>query len=339
MHFTIVPRVQPRAGRPVLAVGESSPGTTRAIFYLNVATLIWGSQHAVIKDLVSAAPPSAVNCARFCAAAAAAAPWLPGTAWRPATNASAARETWAAARELSLFTFAGFALQSVGLQSTSASRSAFLLYLNVKLVPLLALVLYGKESPLRVWASAAVAFAGTALLSFDGSPPNLGDAFSLGAAVASAAFILRLEQATQRGGSGGTTTSEAEADPAELNAATLACSALLFSCWAAADMALAGADGASAAGVAAAVGSHGFELAYLALVVTFGAQWLQAAGQSRVGAADAAVIFALDPLYAAVFANLLLGEELGPRGLAGGALVLAAVLLSRSTAVEREARD
>ena len=37
-------------------------------------------------------------------------------------------------------------------------------------------------------------------------------------------------------------------------------------------------------------------LLYLAVGVTFGAQWLQTLGQSSVSAADAAVIYALDPV-------------------------------------------
>ena len=83
--------------------------------------------------------------------------------------------------------------QAIGLQLTSASRSAFLLYLNVKLVPVLAFLLYGRSVPARTWASAAIAVLGTGLLTYDGNPPNAGDAWSLAAALSSAFFILRLE--------------------------------------------------------------------------------------------------------------------------------------------------
>merc|ERR1711924_402034 len=43
---------------------------------------------------------------------------------------------------------------------------------------------------------------------------------------------------------------------------------------------------------------------------------------------DAAVIFALDPVYGAFFAYLLQGEQLGRSGYVGVVLVLAAVLIS-----------
>ena len=65
------------------------------------------------------------------------------------------------------------------------------------------------------------------------------------------------------------------------------------------------------------------------VVTTAGAQWLQAQGQSRVSSQDAAVIYALDPVYAAGFSYLLLDERLGTQGLVGAGVVLAAVVLSR----------
>lgn len=95
--------------------------------------------------------------------------------------------------ELGLYTFLGFAFQAIGLETTTASRSAFLLYLNVKFVPFLAAVLLGRAIPGSTWLSAALALAGTCLLSSDGGGLNTGDAWCIAAAVASALFILRLE--------------------------------------------------------------------------------------------------------------------------------------------------
>ena len=59
--------------------------------------------------------------------------------------------------DLSVYLFAGYALQSLALLTTSASRSAFLLYLNVKFVPLLAHIVYKRRVPPAAWASAALA--------------------------------------------------------------------------------------------------------------------------------------------------------------------------------------
>lgn len=70
------------------------------------------------------------------------------------------------------------------------------MYLNVKLVPVFALLLFGRPVAMSSWLSAAAALLGTSLVLGDragGLPPNIGDALSLAAAAASAMFILRLE--------------------------------------------------------------------------------------------------------------------------------------------------
>ena len=119
------------------------PTETYAFLALNIATIIWGSQHAVLKNIVKTSSPAAVNAVRFSIAAALAAPWLPWNA-----HCHGARATWLAGAELGGWMFCGFSLQVYGLQFTSASRSAFLLYLNVKLVPIFALLLYGRQASL-----------------------------------------------------------------------------------------------------------------------------------------------------------------------------------------------
>ena len=303
-------------------------GVLPSLLALNLVTLLWGSQHAVIKGLVDATgSPDVVNAARFSLAALIALPWAPSL-WASAddgtdADADAAGATWAAGADLSLWMFAGYALQAIGLQFTTASRSAFLLYLNVKFVPVLAFLLYGRLVGARTWASAAVAVAGTCLLTYDGQPPNAGDAWSLAAAAASAVFILRLEAAGRN---------ERLLGPAALNAATLTCTAALCGAWAAAEVAL---GGSALDGVAETLREQAVPLLYLSLVTTAFANWLQAYGQQRVSAPDAAIIYALDPVYGSGFSWLLLGEGIGPQGLAGAGLILLGVLLSR-TAAEAE---
>ena len=96
------------------------PTETYAFLALNIATIIWGSQHAVLKNIVKTSSPAAVNAVRFSIAAALAAPWLPWNA-----HCHGARATWLAGAELGGWMFCGFSLQVYGLQFTSASRSAF----------------------------------------------------------------------------------------------------------------------------------------------------------------------------------------------------------------------
>ena len=63
--------------------------------------------------------------------------------------------------------------------------------------------------------------------------------------------------------------------------------------------------------------------ATLATVATF---WLQARFQGQTTAQRAALVFALEPVFATAFAWLLLGETIGWIGAFGAVLVLGAVL-------------
>lgn len=87
--------------------------------------------------------------------------------------------------------------------------------------------------------------------------------------------------------------------------------------------------GAAIEGVSAQAGLIG----YLAVVTTALTNWLQAVGQRSVPAERAAVIYAMDPVYAAGFAYLLLGETLGPAGLVGAGIITGAALWSQGAQV------
>jgi drug/metabolite transporter (DMT)-like permease len=226
--------------------------------------------------------------------------------------------------------FGGFALQAIGLESTTASRSAFLLYLNVKLVPLLSSTLNQTPVAKATWISALTAFCGTALLSFDGSPPNAGDGWSVLAALTSAFFILRLQEASaQCAGQG-----------RSLNAVTLLVVMLLCALWCAAvALARTGGDPLASIGtlhaeLGALVERDWLPLIYLGAVCTGLCNWVQTVGQRSVRAEEAAIVYSTDPLWAASFSWLALGERLGPRGWGGAALILAAAVSTQVLAIK-----
>jgi drug/metabolite transporter (DMT)-like permease len=168
--------------------------------------------------------------------------------------------TWRWGIELGIYMFLGFLFQAIGLQYTTAQKSAFLLYLNVKFVPFLGLLLYGRPITTLTFTSALAAFVGTTLLATGSSSSttiidesslssaaaasaasswNVGDAWTMAAAAASAMFILRLEKATTTT----TTTSHHNANDEEkttqnvvpsavdLNAASLVVVTILSGLW------------------------------------------------------------------------------------------------------------
>lgn len=160
---------------------------------LNSVAVLWGTQHVVIKSAIESYPEtSLMNFWRFTVSAVLFTPAL------ISTIKNNERETWRGGIELGIYTFLGFAFQAVGLETTTASRSAFLLYLNVKIVPFLAAVFLQREITPSTWGSAFLALSGTCLLSTDGGPINIGDFWCIAAAAASALFILRLEAFSRR---------------------------------------------------------------------------------------------------------------------------------------------
>ena len=142
---------------------SSSPGSktilSTSFLILNAVAVIWGTQHVVIKSSLDAFPsPSVLNFWRFATSAVL---FLPAFVRTMSTKNT---RTLRAGAELGLWTTLGFAFQSIGLLSTTASRSAFLLYLNVKIVPFLACLLLGRTISARTWVSALLALSGTSLV-------------------------------------------------------------------------------------------------------------------------------------------------------------------------------
>ena len=282
------------------AAPTQSTEATKAVQTLAFVTAAWGTQHSVAKaalDSVGDGHALELTAARFVVAALALAQFRPKD-----------EETWRWGAELGVWSFLGFALQTVGLETTTATRSAFLLYLNVKFVPLLELV-NGKTLPRGTWLSAFAALSGTLLLAADsdavGGSWAPGDTLSVLAALASACFIIRLEPASQKASS-----------PEGLASATaLSTSVLAF-------LAFAGRFQSSELSLPPSeVLVAAF---YLGLVPSALCGYLQTVAQRTVPPSSAAVVYATDPLWAAFFAYFALHERLGPAGLSGAALIAAA---------------
>jgi drug/metabolite transporter (DMT)-like permease len=265
---------------------------------LAALTAIWGSTFVVVKGAVDpgtpgAWPPGTFLCARF---------WLAAACFLP-FFLKRDRRLWLVGLELGVLLFVGYGTQIVGQTYTSVNRSAFITSTYVILVPLLASIAGHPVRPL-LWGCCTAALAGVGLLSFDGSPPNVGDLWTVGTAVAYAVYILRLESHSRR-----------YPAPA-LTGISLLAVALLAIPWVAAEPRPASPPPYVA-------------LVYLALICTAVVTWLQTVGQSMVTASQAAVVFTLEPLFASVFGYLFRGETLGPRGWAGAILIFAAAVCSQ----------
>ncbi len=278
------------------------------VLILVLITLVWGTTFVIVKETVKSVPPSLLLALRFSVAALLLA-WV-----RPS------RKALVPGLILGVLSFLGFATQTVGLASTTASKAAFITGLSVILTPLFSALYFRYRGfrhgvPARAYLAAAVALVGLGLMSLTGAQGiTAGDPWILGTAVFYAFYIIYLGEVAPKYGA------------LELSAVQFWPMALLAWVWALPQLGKLG---------SLSVGSV-WSIVYLGAVATALVSVLQVRAQRVVSAPVAALIFVLEPVFAALFAYLLLGESLGVWGWVGAGLVGAAMLFSELRMGEKE---
>lgn len=278
---------------------------------LVLATLIWGGTFVATRAGLGFVSPLLIIAIRFLISFGVLAVVLSATGRRW-------WEHWRPGIVVGLVLAGGYTLQTVGLQFTTASRSAFLTYLFAVLVPPLQVLVSRKRLSAGNLTGLLVVLAGTALMTrpWSASGWNQGDLITLGSAVCFALFVVLID----RYGSSG-----AAIDLVPTQFLVAGSVALL--------LALVLADIRFVPHPAAWV-----PLGYLTLLGTIGALGLQTVFQHRTTPVRATTIYALEPVFATLFALAILGERVGAAEVAGGAVILAGVLLSELWALARRDR-
>lgn len=166
----------------------ASPLRLRAEFTLIVVSFIWGATFVVVKAALEDVSPLLFLCIRFTLAFL----FLWAMFRRRFSNPGMARSVWTGGGAAGLLLFAGYALQTVGLRYTTASKSAFLTGLYIVLIPLLSSLVKRSVPGWMEWLGIGLAAGGTALMTSGGIQVvfNYGDALTIGCAVAFAAHIV-----------------------------------------------------------------------------------------------------------------------------------------------------
>jgi drug/metabolite transporter (DMT)-like permease len=278
--------------------GPRLPVATLAALGLLAVTAAWGSTFFLLKDVVERIPVTDFLAVRF--ALAALAVWL--LAPRSVSRLTAAERRSGVL--LGLLYGGGQVLQTVGLQSTSASVSGFVTGMYVVFTPLLGALLLRAQIGRTVWCAVALATVGLGVLSLQGLAVGTGEALTLASAVLYAAHIVGLGVWSSGRNALGLTV-------VQLLTVTVVCGAA-----------------AAPGGIVLPqrAGDWG-SLVYMALVAGAVALVVQTWAQAHLTATRAAIIMTMEPVWAGLFAVLLGGERLGPRVVLGGALVLAAMYL------------
>lgn len=194
----------------------------------------------------------------------------------------------------------GLWLQGWGTGLTTASNSAFITGLNVVFVHAY-VALVEKRYTKSLATSLALATTGLYLLTGPSGGPGPGDLLVLLGAVAWAAQVILVDRVSGH-------------DPLLVVFFELLPS-LLF-----APPAL------LAEGPPSLEPETALVLAYLGLVCSTGAFTLQVYGQRYAPPEYASLVFILEPVFAAIFSNIVLGETLTPLQVLGATLILAALL-------------
>jgi len=282
----------------------------KADLSLAFCTAIWGATFLVMQDALRFASVLALLALRFALAA-----LLMGFIFRR-DLARLDRAEIRAGILIGLFLFLGYALQTNGLRFTTPSKAGFINGTGVVLVPLLLAFFWRKKINPWVWAGATATFIGLYLLSVPVDAAgftalNAGDLLVFVAAVVWALHIILVARYSPRHSIGALSF---------LQVATTAVLAALF---------------------LPLLHLTGWEPLYLdwttglvwrLLVTAVGCTALgfsvQVWAQRHTTPTHIAILFTLEPVFAALTSYIFLGERLGPRGLTGGGLILAGILLA-----------
>jgi drug/metabolite transporter (DMT)-like permease len=268
---------------------------------LILATALWGASFLITRTAMREVAPLPFVSLRFLTAALAVA-----VLTRPAMARVSGTEMRGAVA-IGLAMLAGYALQAAGLRTLSSGQAAFISALYVPMVPMLQILVLRRLPGVMIWVSAALATAGMMLMAghsgSGGAALSRGDAFALGGACAIAAEITLVGIFAPL------------ADPrrlAVMQCAFVGLCALVLSLVTGARLPALGVWAVCAAGL-------GLLSAYLQITTNW--------AMRTIPANRATLIFALEPVWAAVF-GALAGERMGRGALAGAVLILAALVLS-----------
>lgn len=204
--------------------------------------------------------------------------------------------------------FLGIQLQTVALKYTTASQCAFIAGLTVIIIPILKLTLYKTKTPLKIWIAALTALTGLFIIAItDKFTINVGDLFTIVGAFAFAVYLIVVEKhsATKN---------------------LLYSIVPMFSFCALFTFCLTFTD--QNAEWFPKNDTFWIGVIYCALFSTAFMYTVSNISQRYLSAERVAVIYLFEPVFGAIGASFILGEDLSWRLLLGGTLIFSATIIS-----------
>jgi drug/metabolite transporter (DMT)-like permease len=274
-----------------------------AFLALLAMTAAWGSTFFLIKDVVTRIPVADLLALRFAIASIAL-----GLVAAPRLHLSRTVITFGAL--LGLLYGAAQIMQTAGLAHAAASVSGFLTGLYVVATPLLTALLLRRRVPRVTWLAAALATVGLGVLALHGFALGHGELLTVISALIYAGHIVAL-------GWFGTAETALSLSLVQLIMITLV--AGVAALWPSAE---------SSGGFQLPTSAHDWLVVlYLALIASALTMVLQTWAQAHIEPSRAAVIMAMEPVWAAAFAVALGGENITLRMVIGGLAIVSAMYL------------
>jgi len=281
-------------------------GPRLPLLALVAVTAVWGLTFVQVKDAVALYPLYAFLALRFGIATLTLA--LPGAGRVRGLGRTGAWGAAVAGARLA----GGYVLQTVGLQRTSVSHAGFVTGMYVVLTPVLGLALYRFRIGAAAWVGVGLATAGLALLAGGqgGESSLTGDLLVLaGAAVYSLQIVLMERYAPRY-------------DPLGFTLVEMLAAFVLLLAAAAGELEVP--HGWTVWGALLVTGIFASALAFL----------VQTWAQRRTSANRTALVFTLEPVWAAIFGFTLAGDRLGALGWTGCAVIMAGIVVAEPAAAD-----
>jgi len=204
--------------------------------------------------------------------------------------------------------FLGIHLQTIGLKHTNASQCSFIAGLTVIIIPLLKLAIYKTNTSLKIWVAALTALTGLFIIAIkEKFEINIGDLYTIAGAFAFAVYLITVEK-----------HSVLKNLLYSIVPMFAFCALFTFSI--------------------ALTESHSdwfpknqtfwLGVVYCALFSTAYMYTVSNISQRYLSAERVAVIYLFEPVFGAIGAFFILGENLGWRLLLGGTLIFSATIIS-----------
>ncbi|RYF21435.1 MAG: DMT family transporter [Flavobacteriales bacterium] len=206
--------------------------------------------------------------------------------------------------------FLGIHLQTLGIKLSSASQCAFIAGMTVVMVPLLKLVLYRKAASAKIWIAAIIALSGLFVISINGQLKiGEGDLYTISGAFGFAIYLIAVEK-----------KASGKSLVPTIVPMFATCAILTFG------LAITDAN----ANWYPETNTFWIGVAYCALFATAYMYSISNIAQRYISAERVSVIYLFEPVFGAVAAFFILGENLSMRLLVGGGLIFLATIISEA---------